>query len=342
MSEQPTDVDEIRKAVRNAAQELDQRTDEVRRRVFRQEINRAMSEELAQRQAKIEREAREIGEEITKDLRPEEARNARRRAPGNLLLLLLIFLVLYLVAAATGRPDIITFPGTRVAPTALPAVLSDGASSQRKLGPSINSLAAPNAGSVPPINSLNGPTPEVGAIFRDYYNQRGGERIFGTPISEQLQVNGRTVQWFERARLEEWPEYRGTPYEIQSGLLGMEFTEGVTFPKQVFFASAPNLRYFGETNHGVAPPFIQFWEQNGGLDLFGYPISDQIQEVLPIDGQRHTVQYFERVRIEHHPQLAGTPFEIQIGLLGRSLYLNENTPDIVSSPQPTPVPVPMS
>ena len=28
------------------------------------------------------------------------------------------------------------------------------------------------------------------------------------------------------------------------------------------------------------------------------------------------VQYFQRARMEHHPELAGTPYEVQLGLLG--------------------------
>jgi hypothetical protein len=32
------------------------------------------------------------------------------------------------------------------------------------------------------------------------------------------------------------------------------------------------------------------------------------------------VQYFERNRFEHHPEFAGTPDEVQLGLLGSRLY----------------------
>jgi hypothetical protein len=35
------------------------------------------------------------------------------------------------------------------------------------------------------------------------------------------------------------------------------------------------------------------------------------------------VQYFERNRFEHFPELAGTPFEVQLGLLGRELFTTE-------------------
>ena len=37
-------------------------------------------------------------------------------------------------------------------------------------------------------------------------------------------------------------------------------------------------------NHGVGDRFFRFWNENGGIDLFGYPIGDEVQETLP-DGQ---------------------------------------------------------
>ena len=47
-----------------------------------------------------------------------------------------------------------------------------------------------------------------------------GLMIFGYPISEPMIEDGRTVQYFERARLEHWPEYEGTQWEVQGSLLG--------------------------------------------------------------------------------------------------------------------------
>ena len=39
-------------------------------------------------------------------------------------------------------------------------------------------------------------------------------------------------------------------------------------------------------------------------------------EINPTDGKPYTVQYFQRNRFEYHPELAGTPYSIQLGLLG--------------------------
>ncbi len=62
--------------------------------------------------------------------------------------------------------------------------------------------------------------------------------------------------------------------------------------------------------------FAQYW-QRGGLTLFGYPITPEVQE--NIGGKVYTVQYTQRARFEHHPEFRGTPNEVLLGLLGNTL-----------------------
>jgi hypothetical protein len=57
-----------------------------------------------------------------------------------------------------------------------------------------------------------------------------------------------------------------------------------------------------------------FWQSNGGLPVFGYPIS-AVREEATTDGQSHLVQYFERQRLELHPQQKA-PYDVQLGRLG--------------------------
>lgn len=66
----------------------------------------------------------------------------------------------------------------------------------------------------------------------------------------------------------------------------------------------------------IADVFRAFWERNGGLATFGHPISRALEQRDPQTGQVVTVQEFERARLEYHPELSGTPYEIQLGLLG--------------------------
>lgn len=70
--------------------------------------------------------------------------------------------------------------------------------------------------------------------------------------------------------------------------------------------------------HEVSDQFADFWQRNGGIAIFGWPITPQRHETLA-DGLLYTVQYFERARFELHPEHAGTPFEIQLGRLGAEL-----------------------
>ncbi|HET7037504.1 MAG TPA: hypothetical protein VFI42_17595, partial [Thermomicrobiaceae bacterium] len=65
-----------------------------------------------------------------------------------------------------------------------------------------------------------------------------------------------------------------------------------------------------------------YWQQHGGLAVFGYPISEDFQEVSQTDGQEHTVQYCERARLEWHPENQGTPYEFLLGHLGRELLID--------------------
>lgn len=262
-----------------------------------------------------------------RERRQIERADANARAPGHLLLLLLVFLVCYLIAAATGRSDIIQFSRAR-ASAAVPT-----------LPPALSSAAGMNSSGIG-NGTTAGQTYDIIPIFVDYYNQHNGNVLFGRPISPQMVVNGRISQWFERARLEQWTQNAGTKYEIQSALVGVEYTQGLAFPNQSFFVSNPQKVYSAVTNHGVSARFYQFWLNNGGLDMFGYPISDELQELLPADGKVHTVQYFERGRLELHPGVNGAADIIMIGLLGRELYINDSAPNIISAAKPTPVPVP--
>ncbi len=78
-------------------------------------------------------------------------------------------------------------------------------------------------------------------------------------------------------------------------------------------------RYFAETGHTVTGRFLQYWEQHGGLAQQGYPLTEEVTEVSPIDGKTYTVQYFERAVFEHHPENS-PPYDVELSLLGSLAY----------------------
>lgn len=204
--------------------------------------------------------------------------------------------------------------------------------------PSVLGVSAERDAGGAPVRPAADALPPIAPRFAAAYEAHGGLSILGLPIAAAELMDGREVQWFERARLEYWPEFAGTAYEVQLGLLGVEYTQGRQFARQQPFVSTPELRYFSETGHGLGGIFLRFWERNGGLATFGLPISEEFDEVLP-DGNAYRVQYFERARLEYHPEFAGTPAEVQPGLLGTALYRNEPRPTTVQ-PVPTLVPLP--
>src|SRR5215218_3885621 len=77
--------------------------------------------------------------------------------------------------------------------------------------------------------------------------------------------------------------------------------------------------WFPETKHSVSGKMLEYWNKYGGLQQFGFPLSEQYQEVNAADNKTYTVQYFERNRFELHPEKAA-PYEVELGLLGVEQY----------------------
>jgi Domain of unknown function (DUF4232) len=88
--------------------------------------------------------------------------------------------------------------------------------------------------------------------------------------------------------------------------------------------ASASQRCYAETGHCVGPLFAAYWDANGGLPINGYPISDERAEVLE-DGKAYTVQYFERVRLEYHPENA-EPYRVLLGQFGRRIHGNADAP----------------
>ncbi len=75
----------------------------------------------------------------------------------------------------------------------------------------------------------------------------------------------------------------------------------------------PGQRCFDQTGYCMAGRIREFWEQNGGIDVFGLPITPQQAE--QVEGQTRQVQWFERARLELHPENSA-PFDVLLGHLG--------------------------
>jgi hypothetical protein len=172
------------------------------------------------------------------------------------------------------------------------------------------------AGLPPDLTALHFPPTgyNLAGGFLRFWWENGQVPIFGYPLTDELSEGGRTVQYFERARLEYFPELKGTPYEVQLGHLGRRLVHGRTeaaFRPIGPVGESPDRDYIEATRHTIAYAFKRFWQENGGVRLFGYPLSEELSE----DGR--TVQYFERARFEYDAARRGTPDEVQLSHVGR-------------------------
>ena len=184
-------------------------------------------------------------------------------------------------------------------------------------------LAATPASAAPRQRCFN----ETGYCVADpllsYWERNGGLAVFGYPIGalhDETNQDGWTgpTQWFERDRLENHGNERAG---VLAGRLGVEHLRYAGRPweklPRVDRSPGGDCRYFVITNHSLCGTFRRYWERNGGLERFGYPVSEAMHETLP--GFSGQVQYFERRRMEYHPELAGTRYEVLLGLLGSEL-----------------------
>jgi hypothetical protein len=175
-----------------------------------------------------------------------------------------------------------------------------------------------------------GYVPETGhnvpAELLAYWRAHGGWRTLGLPVSEfyrAIEPDGTSqhIQYFERAVLAlVWPD-DGSPPQVAPLPLGYDtfIDPGAWLPIEPF-ESVEWATYFPETGHAVGGGFRVFWEQHGGAEVFGLPISEEWGAVAP-DGRRVVYQIFERARFEWWADKAGSGEAITLGLLGLELLV---------------------
>jgi len=146
----------------------------------------------------------------------------------------------------------------------------------------------------------------VKGLLRAYWMEHGDVGHWGYPITDEFDETNadsmtHRVQYFERGRLEYHQEFINTPSVVLPGLLGRE--EFALRHPDGRPASATGDQCFAETSRCITGGFKNYWQQNGGAGQFGFPISDEFDEISGT--QTAHVQYFERARFEYHPEAAG-------------------------------------
>lgn len=136
----------------------------------------------------------------------------------------------------------------------------------------------------------------TGEFLRFYENTEKADLLFGNPVVEAF-VDPTTkdiIQYFERARFELDPE---APVELRVRLTLLGEYLYQPGPQVSYPNTFPACRSFPETDKQVCYGFLEFFNENGGVAIFGYPMSN-----LEIHNGR-LVQYFQRTRFEWYPEL---------------------------------------
>jgi hypothetical protein len=245
-------------------------------------------------------------------------------------------------AAAANRPALTTQHLPPAQAVRLSSLLS---TRQQAPGPQASAasgepLPAPYEVSAGPFRYFPQTAHFLRGPFYAYWQSHGAMPVLGAPITEALTENGMAVQYLERARLEWHPEISSDPgSRVLLTRLGVILTEseGLMFPHLPSGDSTPNSIFFTETGHNLANAFLTYWQNNGGLPVFGYPISEEIAETSPTDGKQYAVQYFERNRFEWHPENPPA-YNVQLGLLGVEYARLESLNPLARTLLPGPVP----
>lgn len=145
----------------------------------------------------------------------------------------------------------------------------------------------------------------VGHDLLKIWNEYGGVETFGYPIGPERLKDGLLVQDFERARMELHPELAGAggpQPTVTMGLVGQERATqlGLQWPRA---NNTGEGLYFDATGQEITGDFLQYWRNSGGERIFGWPISPAAQMVNPTDGKSYVTQWFQRARMEYHPDL---------------------------------------
>ena len=89
----------------------------------------------------------------------------------------------------------------------------------------------------------------------------------------------------------------------------------------ILFVLGPSVRAqaatlcFRETGQCMGVPLVSYWQGNGGLPVFGFPVAALAPETNADTGAVYLTQWFERNRLEVHPENAA-PYRVLLGRLG--------------------------
>jgi hypothetical protein len=155
----------------------------------------------------------------------------------------------------------------------------------------------------------------VAAPFVATYRQMS-PLVLGNPVTEAYLEGAVLTQDFQHLRL----ELRGG--HVVVGNLGADvlyYTHwNGYFAEATPVSNTATRRYFPSTHHLLQGDLLRFWQTHGGLAVFGAPLTDVIKEENGDgSGRVYELQWFEKARLERHPETHNPRYAILLGLLGK-------------------------
>ncbi len=152
----------------------------------------------------------------------------------------------------------------------------------------------------------------LGGPFLAFYRKYGGLDTFGYPRTEPFTETGHLVQYTDRFGLEL------VDGQVWTAPLGRLLTARRTFTRVATVPSTSTLLYFARTGHSLSGRFLAYWRNHAGAILLGAPIAEATTETNGDGtGRLYRVQWCENGRMEYHPELAHTRYEVELGLVGK-------------------------
>jgi len=142
--------------------------------------------------------------------------------------------------------------------------------------------------------------------FLTFFVANGGVARFGLPRTDAISEGGKTVQYFQRSRLEIVVEDEGERV-VQSPL-----GKALRFGEDLAAISSQTDNDSTQEQYAVDQVFASFYASNNGREAYGSPMAPAADEER-LNGVTVYTQYFEFARLEHHPG-AATP--VLLGLIG--------------------------
>jgi hypothetical protein len=150
--------------------------------------------------------------------------------------------------------------------------------------------------------------------FRSRWHQFGGEAVFGVPLSEERYATGAggVLQSFQNLVLLYDPG-QSAPNDVRGQPLGKSVWSELipaAAARPLTGCGSGDCQFFTETGHTLREPFASFWNERGGIALFGPPVSEQFEDPQA-PGTR--VQVFESAVMESRSG------EVSLRAMGRAL-----------------------